>query len=44
MCAKKCPADAIMGNVKTPHYIIPDKCIQCGACYEVCKFNAVVKE
>jgi NADH:ubiquinone oxidoreductase subunit F (NADH-binding)/Pyruvate/2-oxoacid:ferredoxin oxidoreductase delta subunit/(2Fe-2S) ferredoxin len=44
MCAKQCPTGAIMGKVKTPHYIIPDKCIRCGACYDVCKFNAVVKE
>lgn len=41
LCARKCPADAIMGNPKTPHYIIPDKCIGCGACETACKFNAV---
>ena len=44
MCAKQCPTGAIMGKVRTPHYIIPDKCIRCGACYDVCKFKAVVKE
>ncbi len=42
LCAKNCPVDAIMGNLKTPHYIIPDKCIRCGNCYEVCKFDAVL--
>ena len=41
LCAKKCPADAILGNPKTPHFIVPDKCIGCGTCVEVCKFNAV---
>ena len=41
LCARKCPTDAIMGAVKTPHYIIQDKCIGCGQCYSVCKFNAV---
>jgi len=41
LCARKCPADAIMGNPKAPHYIIPDKCIGCGACETACKFNAV---
>jgi NADH:ubiquinone oxidoreductase subunit F (NADH-binding)/NAD-dependent dihydropyrimidine dehydrogenase PreA subunit/(2Fe-2S) ferredoxin len=41
LCARKCPTDAIMGNKKTPHYIIQDKCIGCGNCYQVCKFEAV---
>ncbi len=41
LCAKNCPADAIMGNPKTPHYIIPDKCIGCGSCLDVCRFGAV---
>mgnify|MGYP000734065149 CR=1 FL=1 len=41
LCAKKCPVDAILGNSKTPHFIVPDKCIGCGTCVEVCKFNAV---
>ncbi len=43
-CARKCPTDAIMGAVKSPHYIISDKCIACGACFDACKFDAVVKE
>lgn len=41
LCMKNCPADAIMGKLKTPHYIIPDKCIGCGTCVDVCKFGAV---
>jgi NADH:ubiquinone oxidoreductase subunit F (NADH-binding)/NAD-dependent dihydropyrimidine dehydrogenase PreA subunit len=40
-CAKKCPADAIMGNPKAPHYIVQDKCIGCGTCVTVCRFDAV---
>lgn len=40
-CMRKCPADAIMGNPKTPHYIIPDKCIACGNCVDICRFGAV---
>lgn len=43
VCAKKCPNDAIMGALKSPHYIVQDKCIKCGACLDACKFNAVVK-
>ena len=44
LCARECPVDAIMGAPKTPHYIIPDKCIGCGNCLEVCRFNAVFTE
>ena len=44
LCAKKCPADAIMGAPKSPHYIVPDKCISCGNCEDVCRFKAVLKE
>ena len=41
LCAKQCPAEAIMGSVKSPHYIIPDKCISCGNCMTACRFDAV---
>jgi len=41
ICAKKCPTDAIIGNRKSPHFIIDDKCIGCGTCYDVCKFDAI---
>ncbi len=41
MCAKKCPVGAIIGTVKNPHIIDMDKCIKCGNCISVCKFNAV---
>ena len=41
LCAKKCPADAIVGEVKKAHYIVEDKCIHCGTCVDVCKFGAV---
>ena len=41
VCAKYCPADAIMGTVRKPHVIISDKCIRCGMCLARCKFNAI---
>lgn len=41
-CVKKCPANAIIGNPHTPHFVIEDKCIGCGNCMEVCKFDAVI--
>ena len=41
LCAKKCPVGAISGTVKNPHMIDMDKCIKCGNCVSVCRFNAV---
>ena len=44
LCSKKCPVDAISGELKTAHSIDVSKCIKCGACYNTCKFNAVIME
>lgn len=41
-CFKKCPADAIIGAPRRPHFIVEEKCIGCGNCYDACKFNAVL--
>ena len=41
LCAKKCPANAISGEVKSVHRIDRDKCIKCGSCVSVCRFGAV---
>ncbi len=41
LCAKKCPSNAISGVKKELHVIDTEKCITCGICYEVCKFDAV---
>lgn len=43
LCAKKCPANAIIGTERHPFFIVSDKCTACGLCMEVCKFNAVNK-
>ncbi|MFV0401189.1 MAG: NADH-ubiquinone oxidoreductase-F iron-sulfur binding region domain-containing protein [Oscillospiraceae bacterium] len=42
LCARKCPVDAIAGEVKKTHVIDMDKCIKCGNCATVCRFGAVV--
>ncbi|NQU23256.1 MAG: NADH-quinone oxidoreductase subunit NuoF [Candidatus Nealsonbacteria bacterium] len=43
LCAKVCPADAIVGEKKQVHVIDQQKCIKCGVCFEKCppKFGAV---
>jgi len=43
LCAKKCPVDAISGEVKKPFVIDGEKCIKCGVCVDSCKFAAIVK-
>ncbi len=41
LCAKKCPAKAISGEVKNAHIIDSDKCIRCGQCVNSCRFGAI---
>lgn len=41
ICAKRCPAEAIIGTARHPYFIVQEKCIGCGICYDVCKFTAV---
>lgn len=42
LCSRKCPVSAISGDVKKPHVIDMDKCIRCGQCKAVCRFDAVI--
>lgn len=41
LCARKCPTQAITGEVKKTHVIDQEKCIKCGNCSTVCRFGAV---
>lgn len=41
LCAKVCPVGAISGVIKQPFTIDQDKCINCKACIEACKFKAI---
>jgi NADH:ubiquinone oxidoreductase subunit F (NADH-binding)/(2Fe-2S) ferredoxin/NAD-dependent dihydropyrimidine dehydrogenase PreA subunit len=41
LCVRVCPEGAISGAKKELHVIDPDKCIRCGACKTVCKFDAI---
>lgn len=40
-CIKPCPQVAIKGELKQIHILDQNKCIKCGACFEVCNFNAI---
>jgi NADH:ubiquinone oxidoreductase subunit F (NADH-binding)/Pyruvate/2-oxoacid:ferredoxin oxidoreductase delta subunit len=44
VCQKKCPENAIIGVIKSPHFVIEKKCNGCGICFESCKFNAIIKK
>ncbi len=41
VCVRNCPSEAIVGTLKAPHHIIPERCIACGTCVDVCHFGAV---
>ncbi len=43
LCVKECPVGAIPGDRQTGFTINPAKCIACGQCFAVCRFNAVTK-
>ena len=42
VCARECPQAAISGEKKLPHIIDQEKCIKCGLCLDLCKFEAVI--
>jgi NADH:ubiquinone oxidoreductase subunit F (NADH-binding)/(2Fe-2S) ferredoxin/NAD-dependent dihydropyrimidine dehydrogenase PreA subunit len=41
-CVRVCPQQIITGEKKAPHVINVMQCIKCGACYDVCRFQAIV--
>lgn len=43
-CARVCPVNCISGERKAAHVIDQNVCIKCGACFDKCKFNAIVKK
>ncbi|MBO4501130.1 MAG: NADH-quinone oxidoreductase subunit NuoF [Clostridia bacterium] len=43
-CSRKCPVNAISGEIKSPFVIDQDKCIKCGTCMDTCKFGAISKK
>ncbi len=43
LCARRCPVPCIAGTARKAHIIDQDRCIKCGECFTVCKFDAVKK-
>jgi Fe-S-cluster-containing hydrogenase component 2 len=45
ICARRCPAEAIISTKGQIHIVKQEECIKCGTCFEVCppKFGAVTK-
>jgi NADH-quinone oxidoreductase subunit F len=41
-CTRNCPTEAISGGKKEQHIIDESKCIRCGACKSVCRFDAIM--
>ncbi len=41
ICRKQCPTQAISGAKKTVHVLDQAKCIQCGVCFDACKYGSV---
>ncbi|MCQ2187463.1 MAG: NADH-quinone oxidoreductase subunit NuoF [Bacteroidales bacterium] len=41
LCAKNCPVDAIVGELRQPHTIDYQKCIKCGTCMNNCRLHAI---
>ncbi|MBM4092769.1 MAG: 4Fe-4S dicluster domain-containing protein, partial [Planctomycetes bacterium] len=42
-CARNCPVNCIAGDRKKLHVIDQSRCVKCGRCFEVCRFDAVSK-
>ena len=41
VCSRHCPVTCISGVRKETHLIDQSRCIKCGQCFEVCRFEAV---
>jgi NADH:ubiquinone oxidoreductase subunit F (NADH-binding)/(2Fe-2S) ferredoxin len=41
LCLRACSSKALTGKKKKTHVIDPGKCVKCGACKSVCRFDAI---
>ncbi|MBO5896207.1 MAG: SLBB domain-containing protein [Clostridia bacterium] len=44
LCSKRCPVNAISGQIKMPYVIDGERCIRCSQCLDNCKFGAIIKK
>lgn len=42
-CARNCPVECISGSRRELHVIDQSRCIKCGRCFQVCRFDAVLR-
>jgi Pyruvate/2-oxoacid:ferredoxin oxidoreductase delta subunit len=42
-CIQPCPTGAIAGEKKGLHNLDGDRCVRCGVCYDLCRFDAVIR-
>ena len=43
LCVNNCPVSAISGDREHGYVIDQVKCIKCGRCFDVCKFEAIAR-
>ena len=43
LCAKNCPVNCILGELKGVHEIDKERCIKCGICYRKCPTSAIIQ-
>lgn len=43
LCAKNCPAGAILGDRESGYTLDQEKCTRCGRCFEVCRLGAIFR-
>jgi NADH:ubiquinone oxidoreductase subunit F (NADH-binding)/(2Fe-2S) ferredoxin/NAD-dependent dihydropyrimidine dehydrogenase PreA subunit len=43
LCARRCPVSCIDGERRQLHVIDQERCIKCGVCFDVCRFEAVTR-
>lgn len=41
LCSRKCPTQAITGELRKQYVVDSEKCIACGACKKACRFDAI---
>ncbi|MDD5746175.1 MAG: NADH-ubiquinone oxidoreductase-F iron-sulfur binding region domain-containing protein [Candidatus Omnitrophica bacterium] len=44
ICMRNCPVNAISGDKQQGFLIDVNKCVKCGKCFDVCKFDAIIRE